>query len=395
MQTFTPEQAGVDAQRLSRVDAVVKRYIDQGRIAGAVCMAARRGGLFLCRAYGAARLKPHQPMQVDSIFRIYSMTKIIASTALMMLMEEGLFRLTDPVHEYIPSFAKVQVAAGLDNIKDLRPPARAITIRDLLTHTAGMSYGFDDNAIDRHFRRTVWGALDKDPLAMTTERMIDLAAAVPLAFDPGSEFRYSFSIDVVGRLVEIFSGKRLDVFLKERIFDPLMMVDTHFELPADKEPRLAATYLSEPGKPLRFAKDNAKANLFPSGFHSAGGGLVSTASDYLTFLQMLLNGGGWNGMRLLGRKTIDLMTSEHLPAHLSVPGSDGNGHGLGVATIRSLAGTCYCGTVGSYRWGGAAGTKFWVDPAEQLAAVFMIQTFPGEATQAWIDFTNVIYGALE
>ena len=335
-----------------------------------------------------ADLENQKPMQLDTIHRIYSMSKPITSVAVMMLYEEGRFQLNDPVAKYLPEFAKMQVGIEAQDPQTgkavLRtvPASRPITVRDLLRHTAGLTYGvFGDTLVDQEYRTArILGNLN-------LAEFVTKLAAIPLQYEPGTRWHYSVSVDVLGRLVEVLSGKQFDQFLQERIFTPLDMRDTGFTVPASKHDRLAKLYAPTKDGKIKLAPTCASRQecieKFPAavpsftqqlGMLSGGGGLVSTAYDYLHFCQFLLNQGQYEGKRLLSRKTVQLMSSDNLGA---IPGmSPGLGFGLGFAVSKAPGEAGMLGTPGEYNWGGAAGTKFWIDPQEDLIGIFMIQILP-------------------
>jgi len=337
-------------------------------------MVARHGKVASFETFGFRDLESGDPMPEDAIFRIYSMTKPITGVALMMLYEEGKFRLSDPVERYIPQFAGLKVAAGEGPDGPLVEEAdHPMTIRELMTHTAGLTYGiFSSSQVDSMYRAA--SVLDPDG---TLEDMIEKLAQIPLRQQPGSQWHYSVAADVQGYLVEVLSGETFDAFLRERIFDPLGMEDTGFYVPPEKAGRFAQVYdYGEDGK-LRaqegFGEDYAVRWLKPATFFSGGGGLLSTTSDYMKFCQMLLNGGELNGVRLLSPTTISLMTRDQLPRGLR-EFAPGLGFGLDFAVVTDpVAAETF--SRGEYYWGGAAGTWFWIDPAEDLVFVGMIQQF--------------------
>ena len=380
-----PETVGLSSSRLEHIRTVMNRHVAEKHIPGASALIARRGKIAYQEAFGLADIEAGKPMRLDTIHRIYSMSKPITSVAVMMLYEEGKFQLNDPVANYLPEFAKMQVGVdekdpqtGQSVLKTV-PAKRPITIRDLLRHTSGLTYGvFGDTLVDREYRKTR-GVMDKDLASFVTQ-----LARLPLLYEPGTRWNYSLSVDVLGRLVEVLSGKSFDQFLQERIFAPLDMRDTGFYVPASKKDRLAKLYITTKEGKLEPAAvcanwqecldkipNAALSYLEPPAFQSGGGGLVSTANDYLRFCQMLLNQGQYNGKRLLSRKTIQLMSSDNLGKIPEV--SPGVGFGLGFAVSKAPGEAGTMGTPGEYNWGGAAGTKFWIDPKEELIGVFMIQ----------------------
>ena len=368
-----PEQAGMSSERLERLSAAMQNLVDEGRLAGITTMIARRGKVVHFGTFGHQDLAAGKPMAEDSIFRIYSMTKPITSVALMLLYEEGLFRLSDPVEKFIPEFADLPVATG-ETIGGIttEPADHPFTVRELMSHTAGFSYGiFSESAVDRRYREAE--VLNPD---ITLRDMIEKLADIPLRHQPGSVWHYSVAVDVQGHLVEVLSGQPFDEFLKERIFEPLGMTDTAFWVTEDKASRFAQVYVyGEDGQlelpqaePLR-----DRDYLTPAKFLSGGGGLVSTSEDYMRFCQMLLNGGELDGVRLLAPSTVRLMRRNQLPKdHPEF--SPGQGFGLNFAVVLDTVAADGV-SKGEYYWGGAAGTWFWIDPIEDLIFVGMIQQF--------------------
>jgi CubicO group peptidase (beta-lactamase class C family) len=396
MDTVTPEAVGFSSARLLRVDQAMQRYVDKGKLAGIVTAVTRRGKLVHEEKYGMMDVEADKPMQLDTIFRIYSMTKPITSVAVMMLYEEGRFFLSDPVHKYIPAFEDVKVfvqktETGLE-LADLERP---ITIRDLLTHTSGLSYGFEeDSYVDEQYRKHVWGPSEEKP-ETTLEEWILAVAHLPLVHQPGSAWTYSMSTDVLGYLVQVVSGMPFDQFLKERITEPLGMVDTDFWVPEAKIERFATNYGPDDDGGLKVI-DEPKTSQFakPTAHPSGGGGMVSTASDYVRFAQMLLNKGELNGVRLLGRKTVELMTMDHLPSGVHLWDDKAVGFGLGGRVMLDVAQAQNVGSAGNWGWGGAAGTRFWIDYQEELIGVLMIQFMPGDHYPVGTDLQVAAYQAL-
>ena len=363
-QQAAPEAVGMSAERLARITGLMQSYVDDGRLAGAVTMVGRHGRVVYHEAVGTLDLETGAQMEPDSLFRIYSMSKPIVSMAALTLYEEGRFQLNDPVGDYIPELAGLEVLEDGNEVKARRP----MTIRHLLTHTSGLSYGFSpDNVIDQRYREDqVLGSSDLDEMI---ERLTD----IPLRFHPGARWNYSVSTDVLGALIERVAGRPLDELLAERIFVPLEMSDTSFAVPAGKIERFGTNHRinSETGE-LEVV-DSPRGGEFVGDvtFLSGGGGLVSTASDYMRFCLMMLNGGELDGTRILSPKTVEFVQQNHLPPGVEYAG--GGGHfGLGFA-VTTRPGTSEIGSIGSYAWGGAAGTIFWIDPVEDLAVVTMIQ----------------------
>ena len=363
--TAAPEEAGLSSEVLARIEPAMQEFIDAGRTAGIMTMVARRGEIVHWDAHGW-RVRDEDPLEPNDIFRIYSMTKPVTSVAAMMLVEDRLLSLDDELGSVIPAFADVEVYED----GGTRPPDRPILIRDLLTHTSGLTYGiFGNSPVDSMYNRAM------NPLAMGAgsdlEKRVDVIGSLPLIDDPGDRWNYSMSTDVLGRVVEVVSGQSLDRFFRERIFDPLGMHDTGFHVPADKLDRLTAVYrMSRDG--LQAAGSPGEGPFTrPPTWLSGGGGLTSTAADYLRFCQMLLGEGETGGVRLLQPKTVRVMARNHLPEEL-VPimrGLDGMGFGLGFAVPAGEED-------GAYWWSGVANTYFWVDPGEEIIAFAWTQLQP-------------------
>jgi CubicO group peptidase (beta-lactamase class C family) len=400
-----PESVGLSSERLARVDEHLRRhYVDPGKIAGCLTLVARRGELVHHSPIGRADLARDTPMAQDTLFRIYSMTKPIASVALMALYEEGHFALTDPVHRFLPAWRDLGVfVMGNHPNWITRPVERPMTVRDLLCHTSGLTYGFlESTNVDAAYRTLGIGG---EKSGATLRDMAEKLAAVPLEFSPGTAWNYSVSTDMVGHLVEIISGQPLDVFLRERIFAPLGMDDTFFQVPEAKLPRFAANYARRRDRSLKLEDDPQDS---PYGrevtFFSGGGGLVSTGTDYLRFCQMLLNGGELGGARILGRKTIELMTQNHLPdgrdlasCSIGLFGEtpfEGQGFGLGFSVREDPVKGQVMSSRGTFAWGGAASTIFWIDPAEELIVIFMTQLMPSRTFDFRGQIERIVYPAL-
>ena len=382
LQPGPPEQVGLSAERLERVSRALRGEIEAGKIPGAVALVARKGRIVYFESFGLRDKATGEPMPKDAIFRIYSMTKPFTSVAAMMLMEEGKLVLTDPVSKFLPALAKREVSTqqfdpATGKIGYVQVAAeREITIQDLLRHTSGLVYSsFTPNArIKELYEKAGAGWAD-----VTPEEQIERLAKVPLAHQPGTTFEYSLSTDVLGRVIEKISGVSLGRFLDERVFGPLKMSDTSFVVPRDKVGRLAQPLAVEPstGQPIKLVD----VTVAPKN-DAGGAGSASTTGDYARFAQMLLNGGMLDGNRLLSPTTVAFMASDHLGRMKIVPlGGVGTGYGFGlgfaVRTEPGIAGVS--GSVGEYRWGGAAGTAFWVDPKEEMVSVLMTQGAPGPA----------------
>jgi CubicO group peptidase (beta-lactamase class C family) len=383
----------MSTRRLERLRPIMESYVDERGVVGISTMISRRGQIVHAEQFGHRDKEAGLPMTADTIFRIYSMTKPIVSTALMLLHEEGLFQLEHPLATYLPAFGAVKVLEADGTLVD---PVRPIEIRDVLTHTSGLTYDFMiDTPVAQMYRdRNI-----SHDAARTLEEMIDELATLPLATQPGARWHYSVGIDVAGRLIEVISGQSLGDFLRERLIDPLGMVDTGFGVPDSELVRLAAMY----GLPDLVGRNHSAVQLleaalsgfneridvsetYPSGtpdvFNRGGIGLFSTIGDYMCFAQMLANGGIHDGERIIGRKTLELMHSNHLPAGLlpwELLGrvNRGMGFGLGSRVVLDPAQTAGTGSVGEYGWFGAAKTYYWVDPAEELVGIFMSQYMTG------------------
>jgi len=397
---FAPvESVGLSAERLERIEAVMRPYVEQGLVAGLMTAVARRGRLVHFESYGYRDLEAEKPMEHETIFRIYSMTKPVTSVAVLMLYEEGRFLLTDPVARYIPAFEGLQVydAAAPDGSKRARL-SRPVTIRDLLTHTSGLTYGFGQTPVDTLYREAelLYKRDDRGVSIRhgTMDDMVMKLSRIPLLHQPGTRWQYSVSFDVLGHLVEVVSGQTLDVFFQERIFDPLGMPDTGFEVPPEKMDRFAVNYTIGGNGRLEIL-DAGSTSIFaaPVEFFSGGGGLVSTMTDYLRFAQMLLNGGVLGGTRLLSPKTVELMTSNHLK-----PGDEttrpGYGYGLGVAVLTNVARTQSLGSKGNYGWAGFANTYFFIDREEELIGMVWSQHFPWRKYPIAAQFKVAVYQAI-
>jgi CubicO group peptidase (beta-lactamase class C family) len=398
MQTVKPESVGLSTARLGRIKPAMQGYVDRGTFAGFVTLIARKGKVAHLECAGWQEIETKRPMAADTIFQIYSMSKPITSAAAMMLCEEGRLRLADPVSRYIPEFKEFRVMAlRPDGGYDLVPARREMTVHDLMTHSGGLSYGFDErSALDKLYRETL-PRIDKETEPVLEKWMQAFArAGLPLAFHPGTGFRYSISIDVLGYIIQLASGQSFDEFLHERIFAPLGMVDTAFWVPPEKVGRLAGLYTPAEGGGLKTVEplggnDIKKPTRNPWG----GGGLLSTVGDYFRFGQMMLNGGELDGVRLLGRKTVEWMTQNHLPEGIHPMDNPADGFGLGGAVLLHPGLSHRPGSPGRFGWGGAANTEWWIDPAEELQCLIMLQYFPAFTIPVVEDFAQLAYQALE
>ena len=385
-----PDELGLCPQRTTRMLSLLQEHVGRLRLPGAVVLVARHGKIGVFDAVGVQDPATGVPMARDSVFRLYSMTKPIVSVAAMMLMERGHFLLCDPVAKYLPEFAGQQVAVELDGVVTLQPVRRPATVHDLLRHTAGLTYEFSgDSAVQRLYRERRVHQRQPDQDLAAAMRVL---AGIPLMFQPGSVGDYSRATDVLGRLVEVWSGQSLGEYLRRNILQPLGMHDTGFFVAPDHYPRLAQPFPQDPDGGALTAMFDVRE---PPRHESGGGGLVGTAMDYARFLQMLLNKGQWGDVRLLGPRTVDYMTCDHLGA---IPANDsllepGEGFGLGFA-VRTAAGvTPVPGSVGTYYWSGMGGTSFFVDPAEDMFAVMMMQGINQRSYyRQW--FRNMVYAAL-
>ncbi len=404
MMTDAPA-AGMSVSRLSRIsDHLNERFIEPGKIAGALPIVYRKGQLAYCEPLGNMDLERGKVMAEDTIFRIYSMSKPITSVALMMLYEHGAFQLNDPVSRFIPEWSDIQVyAAGVAPNFMTTPVERPMFIRDLFTHMSGLTYGFMSRSnVDHAYRKMGVGGVE--PGTTLADTMYTLAK-IPLEFSPGTRWNYSVSTDVLGYLVEVISRQRFDEYLQQNIFEPLEMVDTGFTVADADVGRFAANYERNPDKTLRLLDDPEDSiYIRPRTFFSGGGGLVSTAADYLRFTRMMLNGGELGDVRILGPKTIEMMTKNYLPndddltrwalGTFSETTYEGYGFGLGFSINLGPERTATVGSAGEYAWGGAASTIFWVDPAEELIVIFMTQFMPSATFNFRGQLKSLVYGAI-
>jgi CubicO group peptidase (beta-lactamase class C family) len=386
------ESQGFSQERLERVSSLLKQSVAKGEHSGFIVLVARRGKIVEWNAYGFRDIEAKLPMEKDTIVRIYSMTKVVTSVAAMILHEEGRLKLSDGIGRYYPELAKMKVwDGGTASAPVLVDARREIAIEDLLTHTSGFIYGFGQNEVDKLYQ-------EADTMNSTSmEDFIARAAKLPLAHQPGERFSYGIGIDIVGAVVETVSGMPLERFVEERITKPLGMVDTGFDVPEAKRARMAKVYaLGKDGKTL--VDQGGPAGVHPEpgkGFAAGGAGMFSTASDYARFGQMLLDGGELDGVRIISRKTVELMTVNHL-AHLTPPTtafSASSGFGIGGSVRISLAPGAL-GSVGEFGWTGAATTYFDVDPKEDLLVLLLGQHMPFNQHDIFWRFSNLVYAAL-
>ncbi|MFP2925044.1 serine hydrolase domain-containing protein [Pyxidicoccus sp. 3LG] len=400
-----PGEVGLDAQRLRRIDTHFQRYVDDGKLAGWQVMVSRRGKVAHLTSCGFADREAGLAVETDTVWRIYSMTKPVTSVAAMMLWEEGAFELADPISKWLPEFSQPRVYTGGPAARPVTVPAtEPIRVWHLLTHTAGLTYGFHRVHVTDELHRLRGFDLGA-PEGFDLAACVRAWAELPLSFQPGAEWNYSVATDVLGRLVEVLSGKSLDVFFQERIFGPLGMKDTGFWCPEDPQGRLAALYKPTPatGKATR-ADAFSKLGTKPPTWLSGGGGLVSTTRDYTRFAWMLQNGGELDGVRLLSPRTVRYMTRNHLPGgvDLATYGRplfaetryDGVGFGLGFGVVIDPVAYRVPTSAGEYHWGGMASTAFWVDPGEELAVVFMTQLLPSSTWPLRSQLRQLVYQAL-
>jgi CubicO group peptidase (beta-lactamase class C family) len=388
-----PESVGMSSERLKRIDDFTQRYIDDEMVAGTVTLVARKGKVVHFSAQGMKDVERGQSMTTDTIFRMASMTKPIASVALMMLYEEGWFQLDDPIANWLPEFSNMMIeVANADGGTRLEPAQTPITFTHVLTHTAGLMNSWRGDTARYAEVANVRG---EENLASWTERL----ASLPLRYEPGTRWEYSAATSVVGRLVEVISGEDLDTFFHTRIFQPLQMTDTYFYLPPDKVNRFATLYgpdASNSNRIMLTEVGDARSNYVaePRNFFSGAGGLVSTAHDYIRFQQMMINGGELDDVRLLGRKTVELIFANHtgdLPLWLSGPGM---GFGLGYSVVLDRAVAHTSDSEGAVSWGGAFGTLFWIDPAEEMVAIILTQVRPYSHIKIREGFHNVVNQAI-
>jgi CubicO group peptidase (beta-lactamase class C family) len=401
---INPEGAGMNAKQLENITRHLNlRYIEPQKIPGCLVLIARRGHIAYFRSLGLMDIERNKPMREDTIFRIYSMTKPITSVALMMLYEKGYFQLADPVSKFIPGWRDLQVFTGgkAPNF-ETKPPDRPMTVRDLMSHMSGLTYGNDpSHPLDQAYQAQKIGGREEGD---TLKSMVDKLAKLPLKFSPGTRWHYSLSTDVLGYLVEVMSGVPFDRYLKENIFNPLGMVDTGFHLPKEKVARFAANYNRQLDKTLSLQDDPENSPyLKPKTYFSGGGGLVSTVADYLRFCQMLVNEGTLDGIRILGHSTLKLMHLNHLPGGqdlvnlalgaFSETANEGIGFGLGFAvSLGEVASQSI--SAGDYYWGGAASTIFWIDPQEKMVVIFMTQLMPSATFDFRGQLKSMIYPAI-
>jgi CubicO group peptidase (beta-lactamase class C family) len=399
-----PESVGLSSERLQRIDSAMQRYVDEGRMVGIVTLVLRNGRVVQHGAYGKADREAGAPMKKDTIFRIASQTKAFTSVAVMMLVEEGRIGLADPVSRFIPAFKKttVAVAAPAGAVEgspvSAVPAKREITIRDLLTHTAGIGYGGGPAAAQwKAAGIQGWYFADRsEPVSAVVERM----AALPMDSQPGERYVYGYNTDILGAVVERVSGQTLGEFFQKRITGPLGLVDTQFYLPPAQKDRLAAVYAAKDDGTIERATDPKTGQGHyvegPRVAHAGGAGLLSTARDYARFLQLLLSGGELDGVRLLSPKTVELMTVNHVGTLFAdqSPSNAGLGFGLGFEVTEDVGRSGRYGSLGAFGWGGAYHTNYWADPKEKLVAVIMTQLLPAGTSDLHRTFRTLVYQSI-
>ncbi len=392
-----PQALGFSQERLQRLDDAFRRYAENGDLPGGVILLARKDQVVYHKAFGYADPAVKNPMPADALFRIASQTKALVSTGIMLLQEEGRLHIGDPLSRFIPEFEKTTVAvANPEGGYEVVPAERQITLRDLLTHTSGIGYGYGV-AADAWQAAGIQGwyfADRKEPILATVRRM----AALPMEAQPGRQFVYGYSTDILGAVIEVASGQPLDQFLRERLFEPLGMNDTYFYLPSGKERRLAAVFNPDDSGRLKRAPEGPGMDTQgqyvsgPRTSFSGGAGVVSSAADYYRFLQMMENGGELNGKRLLSPRTVALMTTNHLAPEVGY--SRGQGFGLGFSVVTDTGQRGTYGSEGEYGWGGAYHSTYWVDPQEELIVVYFTQVRPGPRVADHSVLRNLVYQAL-
>ncbi len=400
--TEKPESLGFSRDRLENITHWMNRYVESGKLAGTQTLVARHGKPVYFNSVGNLDQENNIPWADNTIARFYSMTKPVTSVALMMLYERGLFHLDDPVEEFIPSFANMRrLRPQARDIDDTEPVATLPTVHHLLTHQSGLTYGFNGGVLGDAY---VNSKMDFGVKRGTLEEQVDRLAELPLQFDPGSRWNYGVSTDVAGRVLEVISGQSLKDFLEENIFDPLGMTDTAFDVPEDKIDRFASLYGRGEDGNLTLA-DPAATSIFKAGAttcYSGGGGLVSTADDYFKFAEMIRNRGKFGSVRLLGSRTVDFMTQNHLDGDLADNGQpvfsevsfEGVGFGLGGWVMLDPPKSQMMGSVGDFGWGGMASTVFWVDPVEDLTVIFLTQLVPSSLLPLRKELRALVHQAL-
>ena len=394
--SVVPESVGMSTERLAKLDEKMQQMIEQEKLPGCVTLVLREGKVVHFSALGFRDKESNSPMQKDSLFRIASQTKAVVSVAVMILQEDGLLDINEPVGKYLPEFMQTNVAQATEGGYEIVPAKRAITIRDLLTHTSGVAYGFGlgEDLWQKAGIQNWYFANRDEPIRDVVRRM----ASLPFQGQPGEQWIYGYNTDILGALVEVVSGETLDVFLKSRIFDPVGMNDTHFFLPDYKASRLSTVYSYQNGRLFRAGDRGREAQgeyvEGPRKCFSGGAGLVSSAHDYAAFLKMVSDGGEANGNRVLSRKSIELMHVNHLPKDMKATWTNGTGFGLGFSVVTDLGRRGSLGSDGEYGWGGAYHSSYWIDPVEDLIVVYFTQVIPAQDLNDHQMLRNLVYQAI-
>jgi len=393
IRTTNPKRVGMSEARLERIEPAMQAFVDEQKLAGTLTLVARKGKVVHLEGVGFRDREAKTPMTEDTIFRIYSMTKPITAVAALTLWEQGQFQMDDPVSKYLPELANLKVFAGMDGENMvLEDTNKVMTIKQLFTHSAGFSYGFSQSPVDKLYQQSALFSGETK-----REDLLKEVAKLPLNHQPGTKWNYSIGTDIIGVLVERLSGQTLGEYFEHHIFKPLKMSDTGFYVPKSKQDRLAQIYvINQQGQTVPMENEPLGDYLSAPEIESGGGGLVSTIEDYYTFTQMLLNGGEYKGERILGRKTVEYMRTNHLPADLIPfePSSTGEGYGLAMSVTVDEQGANTMGSKGDYGWAGAASTYFRIDPEEQMIVIAMTQLMPSSFFSYNKDFKNMAYQAL-
>ena len=393
IRTTNPKRVGMSEARLERIEPAMQAFVDEQKLAGTLTLVARKGKVVHLEGVGFRDREAKTPMTEDTIFRIYSMTKPITAVAALTLWEQGKFQMDDPVSKYLPELANLKVFAGMDGENMvLEDTNKVMTIKQLFTHSAGFSYGFSQSPVDKLYQQSALFSGETK-----REDLLKEVAKLPLNHQPGTKWNYSIGTDIIGVLVERLSGQTLGEYFEQHIFKPLKMSDTGFYVPKSKQDRLAQIYvINQQGQTVPMENEPLGDYLSAPEIESGGGGLVSTIEDYYTFTQMLLNGGEYKGERILGRKTVEYMRTNHLPADLIPfePSSTGEGYGLAMSVTVDEQGANTMGSKGDYGWAGAASTYFRIDPEEQMIVIAMTQLMPSSFFSYNKDFKNMAYQAL-
>lgn len=403
-----PSEVGMSAEQLALLDGHIQQYIGNGSLPGGVFLVARKGKVVYYKNFGHNSLDKTEAYKKDDIFRLASMTKAVTTVSILQLFEQGKLGLDDPIFYYIPAFAQSKVLETFnesDSTYTTVPIKKPITIRQLLTHSSGITYGlFNPGKIQAVYEKNNANGFGLSHETMTTEEMANTIAKVPLIFEPGTKYMYGLNMEILGRIVEVVSGKPLNQYFKENIFNPLGMEDTRFYLPKEKHDRLVPIYTYSEDKKMIMAEsaigfDPNYPTWADNNHYAGGGGLSGTAMDYAVFIQALCNGGTYNGKRILGRRTVEMIATDQL----QLPNSLGTGYsklpgityGLGFSTKTAQGDGWGPKSVGTYEWGGAFNTKFFIDPKEELTFVGMTQIAPFTRPDFWNRFYAIVYGALE